>query len=584
MLIITRASKGSPLSFEEMDANLAALMQHAVVFNGVGDGLADDTDAFVDAATALRTEGGGRLILSPGKTYKVLPTGGSAGAKLLDLQNCRGLVVEGNGAKILTGNVTAIQTLFDLNGTTDVLIRDLELESGYAALDPAAGIDWIKAYQGAKRILLVNTKVTYGRIWFSAIGAVNGGGSDSDRCRDIVALNCDLTSCYYPLSFQGAGDNFFGRGINAVNCGRVYFPYNVRNHDVVLESTPGGPFSDVLLKVYSDTRWYSRLENINVVYHCNGRYAGSGNQSADEAHVSMELQVYDAATAAAGAFENVHVTAHLTGKPAPDQSQSVFILRKMAPDGSPDATTRGHLISDVSVRGSGSGMTNLLSDWFKVCTRAGETWTNEIITSLELGWNALDGTAGQVALAVNGDGLLGLNAAPSLVVDRFYGNNADISLSNVAGKGLSITRSRFANYNAQSRNTETYTVSWTGSTANPAIGNGTLKGSYVLHDGLCTATVELTIGSTTTFGTGDWRFSLPLTSAPTADMAPALGSALVFDSGTAWLVGVPVVQPAAGYATVVSHNTAVFVNGTVPIAWAAGDKLYLSVTYPIGKF
>lgn len=554
-------------------------------FGAVGDGVADDTAAFINAATALRTAGGGVLVLSPGKTYKVLPSGGSAGAKLIDLQNCKGVVIEGQGSKILTGSVTLIQSAVDLNATTDVVIRNLRFESGSAVLDAANGIEWIKAHQGAKRILLENLDFKFGRIGFAAVGAVNGGGNDADRARDIIAINCDFDTTYYPFNFQGAGDNFFARGIRTRNAGRSYFPYNVRNHDVVLESEHGGPFSDVLLKVYSDTRWYSRLENIKLVYHSVGRTAGSGNQNADEAHVALDFQVVDAATAAPGTMENLDITIDISAQAAPNQSRSIFIVRKYDPAGAADATARGHLLTSTKVRGTGRGLPNLLGDWFRVCTRAGENWTGDVVNGIELGFSALDGNTTQVALAMNGQAFPGLNYHAGVWVNNFMGSNATLSWSNTAGKHVSITRSHFGNYHGGSaRNSETYTPAWTADTTDPTLGNGTLLGSYVLHGGLCTANVQLTIGSTTTFGTGRWRFSLPVAAAPAAEMAPALGAALVFDAGTNWRAGISKVVAAGAYMDATIDSTATPVDATTPMVWAAGDVLYLSVTYPIGTF
>lgn len=554
-------------------------------FGAIGDGVADDTTAFINAATALRTAGGGRLVLGTNKTYKVLPTGGSTGAKLIDLQNCKGVVIEGQGSKVLTGNVTLVQSCIDLNATTDVLIRNLRFESGNAVLDATNGIEWIKAHQGAKRILLENLDFKYGRIGLTAVGAVNGGGSDTDRARDIIAINCDFDTTYYPLNFQGAGDNFFARGIRTRNAGRSYFPYNVRNHDVVLESEHGGPFSDVLLKVYSDTRWYSRLENIKLVYHSVGRTAGSGNQNADEAHVALDFQVFDAATAAPGAMENLDITIDISAQAAPNQSRSIFIVRKYDPAGAADATARGHLLTSTKVRGTGRGLPNLLGDWFRVCTRAGENWTGDVVNGIELGFSALDGNTTQVALAMNGQAFPGLNYHAGVWVNNFMGSNATLSRSNTTGKHVSITRSHFGNYHGgTARNSETYTPAWTAATTNPALGNGTLLGSYVLHGGLCTVNIQLTIGSTTTFGTGVWRFGLPVVAAPAAEMAPALGAALVFDSGTNWRTGITRVTAAGTYVDATVDSTATQVEASTPMVWAAGDILYLSITYPIGTF
>lgn len=55
-----------------------------------------------------------------------------------------------------------------------------------------------------------------------------------------------------------------------------------------------------------------------------------------------------------------------------------------------------------------------------------------------------------------------------------------------------------------------YTVVWTNNTTNPTIGNGHLIGNYIKFEQWCFVEVHLTLGTTTTKGTGGgWAFSLP---------------------------------------------------------------------------
>ena len=61
-----------------------------------------------------------------------------------------------------------------------------------------------------------------------------------------------------------------------------------------------------------------------------------------------------------------------------------------------------------------------------------------------------------------------------------------------------------------------YAVSWVGSTTNPTIGNGTLTGAYKVIGKTCFVRINVAAGSTTTFGSGNYSFSLPFTSLPAA--------------------------------------------------------------------
>jgi len=55
----------------------------------------------------------------------------------------------------------------------------------------------------------------------------------------------------------------------------------------------------------------------------------------------------------------------------------------------------------------------------------------------------------------------------------------------------------------------TYTPTWTGSTTNPAIGNGTLVGRYRRHGTTLHLRISVIPGSTTTFGSGVYTLGLP---------------------------------------------------------------------------
>jgi hypothetical protein len=121
-----------------------------------------------------------------------------------------------------------------------------------------------------------------------------------------------------------------------------------------------------------------------------------------------------------------------------------------------------------------------------------------------------------------------------------------------------------------------YVPTWTGSSTNPVIGNGTLSGVFSVHNGLCQVTIQMVAGSTTTFGTGVWSFALPITNRSTLGV---YGSARAFDSGTAYYVGVSEVGSVAVQVTFDAATTQT--QSTVPFTWTTGDNLYLTVTYPI---
>lgn len=121
-----------------------------------------------------------------------------------------------------------------------------------------------------------------------------------------------------------------------------------------------------------------------------------------------------------------------------------------------------------------------------------------------------------------------------------------------------------------------YNPTWTSSGTQPAIGNGSLTGSYLQAGKLAKVRIVLLAGSTTTFGTGLYTFSLPIV--PKADQ---LLEALLQDSsgsvrfdGAAWIIAA---LASGDNMRIVFSGEAGFANmtGTSPIALATSDRLIL---------
>lgn len=118
-----------------------------------------------------------------------------------------------------------------------------------------------------------------------------------------------------------------------------------------------------------------------------------------------------------------------------------------------------------------------------------------------------------------------------------------------------------------------YSPSWIATTTNPAIGNGTISGRYMQIGKTVHCYVRITAGSTTTFGSGDWRVSLPVAA---SSSNVAIGSAYASDATG------PIYSAIAGP---VSATTVFFVAGTAvfggasPFAWTVSDNFGFSYTY-----
>ena len=125
-----------------------------------------------------------------------------------------------------------------------------------------------------------------------------------------------------------------------------------------------------------------------------------------------------------------------------------------------------------------------------------------------------------------------------------------------------------------------YTPTWTASTTNPVIGNGTLTGLYMKVGRVCHVHVEMTAGSTTTYGSGSWSFSLPAASttspgirigtAQASGSIRAAGHTTVNSSSSAFGLWFPAT-------TAVSNLSAC--TPTVPFTWANTNILRCSLVY-----
>jgi hypothetical protein len=62
---------------------------------------------------------------------------------------------------------------------------------------------------------------------------------------------------------------------------------------------------------------------------------------------------------------------------------------------------------------------------------------------------------------------------------------------------------------------DTYTPTWTATSVNPALGNGTVSGKYMELGDFVVGSFHYTMGSTTTYGTGNYSIALPVTASTT---------------------------------------------------------------------
>ncbi len=119
-------------------------------------------------------------------------------------------------------------------------------------------------------------------------------------------------------------------------------------------------------------------------------------------------------------------------------------------------------------------------------------------------------------------------------------------------------------------------LTWTASSSNPSLGNGTLEGRYqLLGSKGVHLQVLLTYGSTSTPGTGYWIFNLPFTA--TAD-------SVKFSKGIGFMDDISA-QGRPGSSRIINTTQAIMdnsggaVTGTSPVVPASPDRYTLDIVY-----
>jgi hypothetical protein len=130
-----------------------------------------------------------------------------------------------------------------------------------------------------------------------------------------------------------------------------------------------------------------------------------------------------------------------------------------------------------------------------------------------------------------------------------------------------------------------YTPAWTSSGTAPALGNGTIVGYYAKVGRLVTVKIEMNSGSTTTFGSGYYSWSLPyaaaVTGVPTNQFAHA-GSMALSTSGSAtfYTATAFISQGLPSVVIGLVNGSASFLGATNPATFSgSGVQFCITITY-----
>lgn len=116
-----------------------------------------------------------------------------------------------------------------------------------------------------------------------------------------------------------------------------------------------------------------------------------------------------------------------------------------------------------------------------------------------------------------------------------------------------------------------YTPVWTATTTNPTIGNGAITGAFIAVGKLVVWRFNITMGSTTGFGSGSYEISLPVTSAIAFPYVH--GDVSCFDTSMSLVYHRRITSSGPTTKVVMQDDDTVRVTQAAPFTWASGDRL-----------
>lgn len=124
---------------------------------------------------------------------------------------------------------------------------------------------------------------------------------------------------------------------------------------------------------------------------------------------------------------------------------------------------------------------------------------------------------------------------------------------------------------------DTYTPTWTSTGATqPVVGNATRSGRYIQIGKTLHYRIAYQFGSTSTFGTGLYLFSLPFTAA-WADESPC-GQVVVVDASTSNVYGFTAALTSSATKVRIFGNNNENVGPNTPITFSTNDRITISGT------
>ena len=125
---------------------------------------------------------------------------------------------------------------------------------------------------------------------------------------------------------------------------------------------------------------------------------------------------------------------------------------------------------------------------------------------------------------------------------------------------------------------ETYTPAWTSTGVAPAIGNGSISGNWARINKTAFVNIFVVMGSTTTYGNGNYRFSVP--SGVTVNGSQTnCGSVLMYDASAGYTAVLGISTRVTASTIDISPTGSNSATNLLPFTWANADQIRLMLIY-----
>jgi hypothetical protein len=565
-------------------------------FGAIGDGSmsgswsgTDNTQAFKNLAAYLNVKKSVKEVkFGANKVYLVWPNAPANQELLFELVSTDGLTFDFNGSDIIAkgalpgGQQSYVFYLRSCLGTTfkgASLYHKAFIDLANPVFD--RGIVWFTLEDNCIGTTFHDLNIVGGRI-----GMQSTRTTTSNRCRNVKVFGAYFNKVFYGINFQKTGDDLFVRNFIDENGGRAYFCYNVFRHDVQIKLISyGNIVPDIPLSVVLDPAETNAILNTLSDINLDVTVVAAGQTLVGGA-AFLDLAIANSDSGQIATIRNIKVKLTIDVPSLTISGGRILQTAKTKTDLTADNVARGHNIENIDISGCihANGNDCVGIELFK-----DSNWSGENVRNIKIHDMWMDGFVEEAVIidcaCLTKSGLHGTLILENLgfVGQTVASPRGYITLTNSAPGAVYM-------YNVSSPNfstSATITPTWlqNGGT-NPVLGNGSIAGYYQRSGNKVTLTINLTTGSTTTYGDGstNYRFTIPAPYNKAPIFSGVVGSALCFAGATTFFTGtVLALNDGSGGVTLNIANNLTGVNWskTVPATWQSGNFLNLTVTYDV---